>query len=344
MKVPNLGYVRGTVANHQDYDVYSEVHKASGGSLNVSVVTRGQVKPDFFWDFGKINRFSYTELSEAYKEFAILDTSEFYRDYSMDILSDFGGIKVVTVFDNLPFGISRGSAGDFSKLCHAVIARTPMIKKMLILEGVRPEKIHIVPSAVNTDLFTPSIYTNQEPRVLFVGRIVPEKGLWDLIVAMSGLDAQLCVIGEGDASPYIDLAKNCGTNIQFLGPMPQHKIAQQMSQSSILVVPSIPKIDVYNPEASWVEQFGVVILEGMSSGIPVIVSDTGSTREIIQDGETGLLFPPRNWDILRDHIRQLLESYGMRNKLGSAGRARVIKNFSTKVVGAKLAEVYTSLL
>lgn len=347
-EIPRLGYIRGNVANHQDYDVFKGVHFGSEQSLNVAACCQRDDNVDFFWDKGLIEFVQYNELSDLWTGdregyFDILDTSEFYRDYSLQMLAEFPGKKSVTVFDNLPFGISYGRCGEFSAGVDVVIARSPMIKRMLELEGVDPSKIQVVPSAVDVNLFKPGIMTNQQPVVLWVGRMVPEKGLWDLVVAMSGMEAELRVVGDGDIRPFVELSQYCKTNVNFVGPAQHEQLSSIMREVSLLVVPSIPKIDVYNPEASWVEQFGVVIIEGMASGLPVIASDTGSTRDIIVDGETGFLFPPRNWDILRMYIQQLLQSYGLRNEFGHRGRERAVKFFSSKVVGEKLAEIYLSI-
>lgn len=342
----NLAYFRDNITNHQDFDVFSQVHIQSGQNINTICAHTSSDEPNFAWDSGKIRRFripknsSWVDLAES---FDIIDTSEFYRTYSMDILNHFPKKKSVTVFDNLPFGISQGYAGELSKLANVVIARSPMIRRMLIREGVPDQKIHIVPSAVDIELFKPGYMTGNYPIVLFVGRIVPEKGLWDLITAMSGLNAELQVAGEGDIRPYEELAKLAGVKLKFLGPVSHQELPAVMKRASILCVPSIPKIDIYNPEASWVEQFGVVIIEGMATSIPVIASDTGSTRDIIAHGETGFVFPPRSWDILRNHIDTLLKNNAMRNSMGARGRDKVTRLFSAQVVGKMLANIYGNL-
>lgn len=338
----SVGYIRGSVANHQDYYVFRDVHEQSEKELNVACCTTAN-KPAFdSWDLGKIEFRQYQNLQELWK-FDILDTSEFYRDYSQEIIENFPGKKVVTVFDNLPFGIAEGNCGKLSTEVDHIIARSPMIKRMLELEGVQASKISVVPSAVDTELFKPGIFRGSTPQVLFVGRIVPEKGLWDLIIAMSGLNIDLQVVGDGDTEPYRKLAAKCQVNVKFLGEVRHESLPGLMHQSSILAVPSIPKIDVYNVQSSWVEQFGVIIIEGMASGLPVIVSDTGSTRDIISDGDNGYLFPPRSWDILRYKIKELCSNYALRNKMGISGRERAKTLFSTQVVGKQLARIYTEL-
>lgn len=341
-----IGYVRGEVANHQDFDVFSEVHAQSGKELNVACCTMAE-GPNFIWDHSKIELYQYKSIKDLFSEnyFDILDTSEFYRNYSQEIIHDWDGPvkKVVTVFDNLPFGICDNLEEEFNRV-DAVICRSPMIKNAMLLQGCPKEKLRFIPSAVNTDLFRPGVMTGQDPIVLFVGRMVPEKGLWDLIVAMSGLNAELQVVGEtGSNQVYAELARRCDTKVRFLGLKEHEQLAKIMQNVSILVAPSIPTINIHSPEGSWVEQFGVILLEGMASGLPVLVSDTGSTRDIIIDGETGFLFPPRSWDILRNQIIYLLQNQGVRNTMGSNGRERVKRLFSTQVIGKQLAEVYLGL-
>lgn len=342
--VISLGYIRGPVANHQDFTIFSEVHKQSAGSVNVACCTTSEKAQMNNWDPGKIRYRRYAEVAELFSdEFDVLDVSEFYRDYSLSVLKDFVGKKSVTVFDNLPHGISGGSAGKLSDMADVVIARTPMIRNMLELEGVSRSKIHVVPSATNISIFKPGIFTNNNPVVLFVGRLVPEKGLWDLIVAMTGMTAELHVAGPGDISPYELLAKECKVDMKYHGALAHDQLPSFLRTGSLLVVPSIPKIDVYNPENSWVEQFGMIIIEGMATGLPVIASDTGSARDIIIDAQSGCLFPARGWDHLRELIKQFLGSSSLRNQIGGRARERVQKTFSTQVVGNALAQIYLSL-
>jgi len=339
----NLGYVRGNVSNHQDYVIFSEVHSQSLEKINVACCAT-KFEKNNFWDKGKIRQRSYVDIEDIISgEFDILDVSEFYRDYSQSILSKFNGKKSVTVFDNLPFGISGGNAGALSANADLIIARTAMIKNMLLLEGVPDEKIQIIPSAVDTTYFKPGINTGNNNIVLFCGRLAPEKGLWDLIVAMTGLKAELHVAGEGDIRPYQTLASKCKVNMKYHGKIEYSGLASFYRSGSILVVPSIPKIDAYNPANSWVEQFGMVILEGMSTGLPVICSDTGSARDIFGVTKAGLLFPPRAWDILRDQIVMLLNNSAMRNELGGKALRRANSTFSTLNVGRLLAEAYSEL-
>ena len=333
-----IGYVRGLVANHQDYAVFSEVHFQSGKELNVALCTEAAGPSFDYWDSGKVEYVHYTNPNDLLDKFDILDVSEFYREYSQEILRNFKGKKVVTVFDNMPFANSYGQAGEMVKSfgVDKVIARSSMIKNMLELEGVPPDKISVVPSAVNTKLFKPGIFKGTFPAVLFCGRLVPEKGLDDLIIAMSGLDAELLVAGSGDTQYYQSLATMAGTQVKFLGEIKHSELNRFLSQGSVLVLPSVPT-------QNWIEQFGVIIIEAMACGLPVICSDTGSTRDIIVDGETGYLFPPKSWDILRFQIKSILGSFGLRNEMGTQGRRRVERLFSSDVVGKKLAGVYLSL-
>lgn len=344
-----VGYVRGPVANHQDYDCFSRVHKQSGKEINIACCSTAEGPGFSTWDPGEIEFYQYSKIKDLFEDnyFQILDTSEFYRDYSRDIILNYETPvkRVVTVFDNLPFGISENLEEEFD-IVDAIIVRAPMIKNAMLLQGAPPEKIHFVPSAVNTEYFRPSVITGQDPKVLFVGRMVPEKGLWDVIVAMSGLEAELQVVGtasQSEIDAYMNLARNANTQVRFLGEQSHENLTRVMQSAAILVVPSIPKINVLNPEDSWVEQFGVVLLEGMSSGLPILASDTGDIRNIIVDGQTGYLFPPRSWDILRNQIIYLLKNQSVRNQMGSAGRDRVKRLFSSDAVGKKLAEVYLSL-
>ncbi|MFQ5910658.1 MAG: glycosyltransferase, partial [Thermoplasmata archaeon] len=92
------------------------------------------------------------------------------------------------------------------------------------------------------------------------------------------------------------------------------------------------------------EAFGIAALEAMSSGKPVVVSDIPGVREVITEGEEGLLCEPMNPEDLAGKISLLLEDDAKRQRMGSKGREKVEKYFNIERVARKVAEVYESLL
>ncbi len=92
-------------------------------------------------------------------------------------------------------------------------------------------------------------------------------------------------------------------------------------QADIAVVPSL-----------WQEPFGLVAVEAMAAGLPVCASDTGGLRDIVVHDETGFLFPPGDAETLASRLEVLLDSGALRNRLGQAGRARVLSRFTWDAV------------
>ena len=119
-------------------------------------------------------------------------------------------------------------------------------------------------------------------------------------------------------------------NVSFLGW--REDLPSVLRSWSIFVLPSLD------------EGFGVAALEAMASGLPVVASDVGGLRELMQDGETGFLVPPEAPAEFAKKIRLLLENQELREKMGSAGRNRAEEDFSISTMVKKTADLYDALL
>ena len=161
-------------------------------------------------------------------------------------------------------------------------------------------------------------------RLLFLGNIIPRKGLHTLLGALNRLpDARsagswtLKVIG----SPEVDRAYTSriqrlvaryrfGENVQFLGVLNDRLLADQLSNSHVLAVPSS------------YEGFGIVYLEGMSFGLPAIASSAGAAGEIITSGKDGFIIPPGDEITLAHHLQELIRDRQRLQKMSLAARQR----------------------
>ncbi len=129
----------------------------------------------------------------------------------------------------------------------------------------------------------------------YVGRLVPEKGVDDLIVAFSNLnqsEATLWIIGDGPHRRALEeLAdhQDVGARVRFIGALRHDDVAGELRRLDILVLPS-------RTTSGWVEQFGHVLVEGMGAGVAVVGSDSGAIPDII--GEGGVVFPEGDRDAL----------------------------------------------
>jgi len=175
--------------------------------------------------------------------------------------------------------------------------------------------------------------------MLFVGRLVPYKGLEFLIRAVARLpETELVVIGEGPlAEPLAKQADQagCQSRIRFVGPMDQTGVAAHLTRARALVLPSVDSS----------ETFGLVQLEAMAAGVPVIASDlpTG-VREVGIPGETCLLVPPSDDLALAEAMGRLQDDLALARRLGEGGRRRFRECYSRDIMIDRLLTWYSTLI
>jgi glycosyltransferase involved in cell wall biosynthesis len=164
--------------------------------------------------------------------------------------------------------------------------------------------------------------------VLFLGDATEDKGAGTLIDAhVSNGALPLVFIGR----PF-GMETRESANVRVLGTWPHASALEAVRRCSMLVMPSLVR-----------ETFGIAALEAMAAGRPVVASDVGGLRELVVDGETGLVVPPGDPDALRSAIAALERDPARREALGEAGKARAAR-YSPENVVPRLEEVYGALL
>jgi glycosyltransferase involved in cell wall biosynthesis len=161
----------------------------------------------------------------------------------------------------------------------------------------------------------------EPPEVLFVGRLSPEKGILDLVQAADGIP--LTVAGDGPLRDRVPGA---------LGFVPHHALPPLYERAAVVAVPSHR------------EGFGVACAEAMAHARPVVASAVGGLLDLVVDGETGVLVPPRDVPALRRALERLLADADLRRRLGEAGRARVQERFSWPAVTDATLAAYEDAL
>jgi len=180
-----------------------------------------------------------------------------------------------------------------------------------------------------------AITASDTVRLLFAGRISAEKGVDVLLEAMarlSDLPLQLTIAGVGTAKtvmPLMALSKRLNLGDRVLWP---GHIAD--------IYPAIAKADIGVMPSTWVEPFGLTVLEFMSQGVPVVASRSGGPTEIITDGTDGLLVHPGDADSLADAIRRLVTDSNMRAKMGEAAKATFESRFGYDLFYNKIMAIY----
>lgn len=211
-------------------------------------------------------------------------------------------------------------------------------------------KIITIPNGINIKEFSVP-YTKEECReklgltykniILFVGNIYPYKGTDVLIKAMPKIikeipDTKLVFVGKGilkESLNVLSMKLAVNKNISFAGFVEDaFEKAMYYKAADVFVLPST------GPEI-----FGIVILEAMACGVPIVASKIGGIPDIVKDGENGLLVPPGDSEALADAIIYLLENEDIRVKMGKNGRKKV-KDYSWDKVAEKTENIYLSLI
>ena len=206
----------------------------------------------------------------------------------------------------------------------------------------------VIPNAVDVHRFDPDIDARAvrqklkippgRPVVLLVGRIVPHKGVEHFIEASRYLPGvQFLVAGEGTSLETMErLAGSLGVEdrVRFLGRVSQDNLPRVYAACDVFVLPSVSRL----------EAFGIVALEAMATGKPVVVADIPGVREVIEDGREGLLTDPMNPQDLAEKIRRLLDDPVLRQEMGRRGREKVLASFTTEAVADQVLKVYDDVL
>jgi glycosyltransferase involved in cell wall biosynthesis len=202
-----------------------------------------------------------------------------------------------------------------------VFVNSEEYRQSWIDRGFDPEKLKIFPRGLETELFHPSRRNsaffekfghsgNGEVRLLYVGRVSREKDL-DLLAAAyrrlreEGLSIQLFVVGHG---PYSEELSKSLPEAVFTGYLRGEELATAYASSDIFVFPSTT------------DTFGNVIIEAQASGLPVVVSDSGGPKELVNENETGLITKSHDAEDLARAIRQLVVDPASRQTMGNRAR------------------------
>jgi glycosyltransferase involved in cell wall biosynthesis len=158
--------------------------------------------------------------------------------------------------------------------------------------------------------------------VLFVGRLVAYKGVGVLLEALKGLNAVALIVGEGPLRARLEeqaRALEVSANVRFLGSVDDDELAALYRACNVFVLPSVTRQ----------EAFGVVQLEAMAAGKPVVSTDLGTgVGWVNRDGETGYVVPPRDPRALREALARLLADANLQKSMGDAAAKRIRAEFT----------------
>jgi glycosyltransferase involved in cell wall biosynthesis len=180
-------------------------------------------------------------------------------------------------------------------------------------------EVRVIPSGVELPRRVPE--PAEPPEILFAGRLSVEKGIRELLEAADGM--RLVVAGDGPLREEVPGA---------LGFVPHDRLAELYRRAAVVACPSHR------------EGFGVVCAEAMAHGRPVVAGAVGGLLDLVVDGKTGLLVPPRDPGALRHALQSLLDDAALRRRLGKAGRERARSLLSWKRVTDATIAAYREAL
>jgi phosphatidylinositol alpha-mannosyltransferase len=202
-----------------------------------------------------------------------------------------------------------------------------------------PGDYKVIPNGVDVGRFQRAVpiarWKDGTPNILFVGRLEDRKGLPHLLKAFrlirkGGLEARLLIVGSGpqerEDRRYV-LTRGL-QNVEFLGRVSDSEKAQLFKTADVFVSPATGR-----------ESFGIVLLEAMAAGAPIVCSDIHGYKGVVQRGRQAILVPPHDAKALAAGITELLEDPAMRARLGASGQARA-EQFSWENVTAKVEAYY----
>jgi len=225
------------------------------------------------------------------------------------------------------------------------------LEKIQNYYGVDAAKVRIVPNGVDPEEFKPVAETDREggrrrlglgsePCVLFVGSLIPRKGLPFLVEAAKKIvkehsETKFVMVGEGPLKSQLlsNLeTANLSGNFKFLGNVKEDMLPAVYNSADVFALPSIQ------------EGQGIALLEAQASARPVVAFDVGGVNEAVRNGETGLLVKRGSSEELADALLKLLSDKVLREKMGASGRRFVIENFNWDICAQKMLNVYREAL
>lgn len=205
--------------------------------------------------------------------------------------------------------------------------------------------VRVIPNGVDTSRFRKMdrddarefVGFGDEPFFLYVGRLVTKKGLFTLLLAFRDVlkeipKAKLRIAGKGKLKPVLSsMSKVLGINgnVEFLGYVPDDALNPLFSSADVFVLPS-----------SFGESFGIVILEAMASGTPVIGTKVGGIEEILEDGKYGVLVHPSDPSELACAMISMMSDRDIQEKIVKRALQKVRKEYDWRVVTKKVMKLY----
>jgi glycosyltransferase involved in cell wall biosynthesis len=210
------------------------------------------------------------------------------------------------------------------------IAPSEFVKKKVVEYGVDANRIEVVPHCIDLEGRAPRYQS--ENRVVFVGRLSPEKGVDILLRAMKEVRGLNCaIVGDGPQRDHLErLAEELDlTNVTFLGSLYGSELDREIARAKAVVIPS----------RSY-ETFGLTALEAYAFGKPVIASRIGALPEVVREGETGTLFTPSEPKELAEKLNWLAQNSARADAMGRNARSLAETEYAPGLHLGRIHRIY----
>lgn len=229
-------------------------------------------------------------------------------------------------------GIGDRELEEYEKVDFIVIPSS-FARKSFLEEGIAHRKLVQICPGVDTDLFQPARKTDRTFRVVYVGALSLRKGIPDLLEAFAGLDlpdSELLLIGSAlpEIRPVLGHYKR---RFRWISPRAQRSLPELYAQGSVFALCSIE------------DGFGMVLLEAMACGLPVLCTENTGGPDLIENGREGFIVPVRRPDRIREGLERLYRDEELRRSMGQAARVKAERH-SWEAYGEEAFRAYRGLV
>jgi len=213
-------------------------------------------------------------------------------------------------------------------LVNVFIALTEFSRNKFVEGGLPADRIQVKPNFVHPD---PGFSTKRSGDVLFVGRLSAEKGIGTLLDAWKLVpgDVTLRIAGAGAMGAAVQAASSRDPRIRWLGQLTHDAVIHEMKSARLLVFPSL-----------WYESLGLSLVEAFATGLPVLASDVGTMRQLIDEGRTGFRFPAGDSAALARAIESALAQPAAQVRMSREARTEYESKYTQAANYRRLEEIY----
>jgi len=237
-------------------------------------------------------------------------------------------------------GIERRIARSASRIIATCSEEVAELRRL----GAAESALDVIPCGVDTALFTPDGSTEPRTsrfRILCIGRLVPRKGVDDVIRAVAGLPEVELLIAGGPAADRLADDPEAARLRSVAGDSARVRLLGQVAHDRL---PGLIRSADLVVSAPWYEPFGIVPLEAMACGVPVVATAVGGMLDTVLPGRTGLLVPPKDPAAIRAAIGHLLAEPGTRRAMAEAGVRRARASYGWDAIALATERSYQRTL